>query len=142
MCPQGSIYERQTLIRDSKVKVFRARFHPRNVRKADVWKAYPISAQKTILCHKNLPRCHIKMAAKTDYTGKWSFPLSEQTGKSFGSILAANRTFGKECWRSSIFKLRHLCSKDGRFIWRSGNHYSTKHTSGRELCLDKVTRNT
>ncbi|SRR6266568_3014398 len=35
----------------------------------------------------------------------------------------------KESWRSSFFNLCHLSSKSGRFIWRSGNHNSTKHTA-------------
>src|SRR6266571_1719251 len=28
-----------------------------------------------------------------------------------------------------IFKLCYSSSKSGRFIWRSGNHYSTKHST-------------
>jgi hypothetical protein len=60
-----------------------------------------------------LPHCHIKTVARTDFTSKYDLPLSEQTEKSFGSVLAANRTFGKECWQSSVFKLGHLSSESG-----------------------------
>ena len=76
-----------------------------------------------------VPRFHIKMAARADFTGKYGLPLSERAEKSFGNVLAANCTFGKECWRSSSFKLHQSSSESGRFIRRSGNHYSTKHSS-------------
>src|SRR5947209_5062737 len=97
MWTQGSVYERQPLIRASEARVFCARSHLRNVRKADLWKAYPISAQKTILCHKNLPHCQIKMAARTNFTGKYSLAFSEKTQRSFGNQLMTNCTLGKEC---------------------------------------------
>jgi hypothetical protein len=75
-----------------------------------------------------LLRCHIKVAARTDSTGKYGLPLSEKTEKSFGSDLMANRTFGKEYWQGPLLKLCQPSSKSGRFIWRSGNHYLTKHS--------------
>src|SRR6266566_9361469 len=79
-------------------------------------------------CHNNLPHCQIKTAARTNFTGKNGWPLSEKTKKSFGSQLMTNRTFGKECWQGPLFNLCYPSSKSGRFLWRSGNHYSTKHT--------------
>src|SRR6266702_1573433 len=78
-------------------------------------------------CHNNLPHCQIKTAARTNFTGKNGWPLSEKTKKSFGSQLMTNRTFGKECWQGPLFNLCYPSSKSGRFLWRSGNHYSTKH---------------
>src|SRR6266567_6313943 len=77
---------------------------------------------------KTLPHCHIKTATRTDFIGKYGLPLSKKTEKSFGSQLMTSRTFGKECWRSSVCKLCHSSSKSGRFIRRSGNHYLTKHS--------------
>ena len=61
----------------------------------------------------------------------WACPFPKEPKKSFGSDFTANCTFGKECWQSPVFKLHHSRSKDGSFIWRSGNHYSTKHISHR-----------
>jgi hypothetical protein len=78
-------------------------------------------------CHNILPRCQIKTTARTDFIGKYGLPFSEKMKKSFGSLLMTNRTFGKECWRDPLFNLRHPSSKSGKFIWQSGNHYSTKH---------------
>src|SRR2546426_5668878 len=90
-------------------------------------RAYLILYSKAMACHNNLPHCHIKTAARTDFIGKYGLPLSKKTEKSFGNLLMTNRTCGKECWRSSVCKLCHPSSKSGRFIWRCGNHYSTKH---------------
>ncbi len=81
-----------------------------------------------MICHNILPRCQIKTTARTDFTGKYDWPLSEKTKKSFGNLLMTNRTFGKECWRGPLFNLCHPSSKSGRFIWRSGNYYSTNQT--------------
>jgi hypothetical protein len=81
-------------------------------------------------CHNNLPHCQIKTAARTNFTGKNGLPLSEKTKKSFGSQFMTNRTFGKECWQGPLFNLCYPSSKSGRFIWRSRNHYSTKHNNG------------
>jgi hypothetical protein len=53
------------------------------------------------------------MAARTYFTGKYSILLFEKGEKSFGSVLAANRTFGKERWQNSVFKLRYLSSGSG-----------------------------
>src|SRR6266567_6543542 len=78
-------------------------------------------------CHNNLPYCQIKTAARTNFTGKNGLPLSEKTKKSFGSQFMTNRTFGKECWQGPLFNLCYPSSKSGRFLWRSGNLYSTKH---------------
>jgi hypothetical protein len=83
-----------------------------------------------MVCHNNLPHCQIKTTARINFTGKNGLPLSEKTEKSFGSLLMTNRTFGKECWRGPLFNLCHPSSKSGKFIWRSGNHYSTKHNLG------------
>jgi hypothetical protein len=60
-----------------------------------------------------MPRSHIKTVAGTDFTSKHGLPFPEQAEKTFGSILVANCTFGKECWQSSIFNLHNLSSKSG-----------------------------
>jgi hypothetical protein len=75
------------------------------------------------------PHCHIKTAARTDFTSKYGLLSSSQSEKSLCSILAANSTFGKEYWRSSIFNLYHSDSKSGRFIWRRRYRLLTKHTA-------------
>jgi hypothetical protein len=66
--------------------------------------------------HIKQPLCHIKIAARTDYTGRKGLPLSEKTKKSFGSQLMTNRTFGKEYWRDPLFKLCQSRSKSGKVI--------------------------
>jgi hypothetical protein len=84
-------------------------------------------------CQLTVPRCHIKRAARTDFTGKYGLPLSAQDEKTFGSDLTANCTFGKECWRSSSFKLRQSSSESGRFMALAVNHFIPRAESG-QLC--------
>jgi hypothetical protein len=57
-------------------------------------------------------------------------PRSEQAENSFGSVLAANGTFGKECWRSSLFKLCQSSSESGNFIRRRCHLIMAKHIIG------------
>jgi hypothetical protein len=64
-------------------------------------------------CQIIIPRRHINAAARTDFTGKYGPPCSEQAEQSFGSVLVANCTFGKEYWRSPISKLRYSSSDSG-----------------------------
>jgi len=97
--------------------------------------AYPhrfsYNTKRTVsMCRQiTLPHCHIKKAARTHFTGKYGIFLFEKGKKSFGSVLVANCTFGKEYWQSSIFKLIHSRSKSGKVIWRRWNLIVTKHTS-------------
>jgi hypothetical protein len=79
-------------------------------------------------CQITLPLATIKTAARTDFTGKYGLLLSEQVEKSFGSVLVANCTFGKEFWQRSVFKLYQLRSESGSYIWRCWNLIMAKHT--------------
>jgi hypothetical protein len=49
-------------------------------------------------------------------------PLSERIEKSLGSDGTANGTSGKMFWQRSVSQLIYSRSKDGRLLWRSGNH--------------------
>ncbi len=76
-----------------------------------------------------LPHCHIKTAARTNFTGKYGILLFEKGEKSFGSVLAANCTLGKEFWRGASLKLCQSCSKSGKVIWRRWNLIVAKHNN-------------
>jgi hypothetical protein len=43
------------------------------------WQGFVANSVVRIDCQITLPRCHRKMAARTDFTGKYGLPLSEKT---------------------------------------------------------------
>src|SRR5258708_10573774 len=66
--------------------------------------------------HITLPRCHRKMAARTDFTSKYGLPYSSPRGKIFWQRLSVKLHFLQRIMASVSFKLCQSRSKSGKVI--------------------------
>jgi len=87
----------------------------------------PSSARSRIHCQLIVPRCHRKTTARVDCTGTYGLAPFRKNRKICWQRW--NGTSGKMVWQRSVSKRIHSRSKDDRLLWRSGNHYSPKHTA-------------